>query len=419
MTRLATTWLVYHLTHSALLLGIVSFAGQIVSFALGPFAGVWVERLNRRNLLVWTQAAAAAQSLALAALTLAHVITLGEIIALTAFQGLINAFDMPGRQSFLVQMVDDRNDLSNAIAINSSMANGARLIGPAIAGLVIGAARRRLVFPDRRRQLLCRDRILAADAHPAFGYPAPRDQHARANARGLELRLHISTHPQHPSAVCAHQPDGLLLRRAAADLCGPGTARRGDYPRLADGGFGNWCACVGAFPRGPQVGSRAYTHASGRGRGARRRADSVRPVAYVVVVACADGVRRLRPVAGRFRQQHHHPVASARRQTRPRDELLHHGLLRRGAVRQPAGWRSGSPDRSAPHRHDYRRVLCRRLAMVHARTAESQSGHPADLPGDGSAARSGRDVAECSGHAGPVVASGDCPLARERVAVSS
>jgi MFS family permease len=139
MTRLATGWLVYRLTHSALLLGVVSFAGQIVSFALGPFAGVWVERLNRRKLLVWTQAAAAVQSLAMAALTLSHAITLWEIITLTALQGLINAFDMPARQSFLVQMVEDRNDLSNAIAINSSMANGARLIGPAIAGLVVGA----------------------------------------------------------------------------------------------------------------------------------------------------------------------------------------------------------------------------------------------------------------------------------------
>jgi MFS family permease len=139
MTRLATTWLVYNLTHSALLLGLVTFSGQIVSFLLGPFAGVWVERLNRRKLLLWTQALAALQSLGLAVLTLAHVINLWEIIALTAMQGMINAFDMPGRQSFLVQMVDDRQDLSNAIAINSSMANGARLIGPAIAGLVIGA----------------------------------------------------------------------------------------------------------------------------------------------------------------------------------------------------------------------------------------------------------------------------------------
>jgi MFS family permease len=137
MTRLATTWLVYHLTHSALLLGIVSFAGQIVSFALGPFAGVWVDRLDRRRLLMVTQAAAAVQSLAMAALTLAHIIALWEIIALTALQGVINAFDAPCRQSFLVQMIDDRGDLSNAVAINSSMANGARLIGPAIAGLVI------------------------------------------------------------------------------------------------------------------------------------------------------------------------------------------------------------------------------------------------------------------------------------------
>jgi MFS family permease len=139
MTKLATTWLVYRLSHSALLLGLVSFAGQIISFLLGPFAGVWVERLPRRKLLVWTQAAAAVQSLAMAALTLAHVINVWEIIALTALQGAINALDTPGRQSFLIQMVEDRNDLSNAIAINSSMQNGARLIGPSVAGLVIAA----------------------------------------------------------------------------------------------------------------------------------------------------------------------------------------------------------------------------------------------------------------------------------------
>src|SRR6202046_3843304 len=139
MTRVATSWLVYRLTSSALLLGIVGFAGQIITFLVAPFAGVLIERLDRRKLIVWTQAAAAVQSLALAVLTLAHVITLTEIIALTALQGLINAFDMPARQAFLVQMVEDRTDLGNAIAINSSMANGARLIGPAIAGLVIGA----------------------------------------------------------------------------------------------------------------------------------------------------------------------------------------------------------------------------------------------------------------------------------------
>jgi MFS family permease len=139
MTRVATSWLVYRLTGSALLLGVVGFAGQIPTFILAPFAGVLVDRLNRRNLLVWTQVLAGIQSLALAALTLAKVITIHEIIALSAFQGLINAFDMPGRQSFLVQMVEDKQDLGNAIALNSSIVNMARLIGPALAGLVIAA----------------------------------------------------------------------------------------------------------------------------------------------------------------------------------------------------------------------------------------------------------------------------------------
>jgi MFS family permease len=139
MTRVATGWLVYRLTGSALVLGLVSFAGQIPTFLLAPFAGVLVDRLNRRNLLVWTQVLAAVQSLGLAALTLAKVITIHEILALSIFQGLINAFDMPGRQSFLVQMVDDKQDLQNAIALNSSMVNLARLAGPALAGLIIAA----------------------------------------------------------------------------------------------------------------------------------------------------------------------------------------------------------------------------------------------------------------------------------------
>lgn len=139
MTRLATSWLVYRLTHSPLMLGLVSFSGQFLSFLVGPFAGVWVERLNRRKLLLWTQAAGGLQSLALAVLTLSGAIRLWEIIALVALQGLINAFDMPGRQSFLSLMVEDRSDLGNAIAINSSMANGARLIGPAIAGALVAS----------------------------------------------------------------------------------------------------------------------------------------------------------------------------------------------------------------------------------------------------------------------------------------
>ncbi len=139
MTRIATSWLVYRLTKSALLLGTVSFAGQIPTFLFAPFAGVLVDRLDRRQVLVWTQTLAMIQSFALAALTLSGHITVGWILALAVMQGVINAFDMPGRQAFMVQMVGDRADLGNAIAINSSMVNVARLIGPSLAGLVIAA----------------------------------------------------------------------------------------------------------------------------------------------------------------------------------------------------------------------------------------------------------------------------------------
>src|SRR5579863_7453519 len=139
MTRVATSWLVYRLTKSPLLLGTVGFAGQIPTFLLAPLAGVIVDRIDRRTLLVWTQALAMLQSLVLAWLTLTHRINIPEVLVLSVMQGFINSFDMPDRQSFMIQMVEEKADLSNAIAINSSMVNTARLIGPSLAGLLIAA----------------------------------------------------------------------------------------------------------------------------------------------------------------------------------------------------------------------------------------------------------------------------------------
>jgi MFS family permease len=140
MTRVATSWLVYRLTHSSLLLGVVGFAGQIPTFILAPFAGVIVDRIDRRVLLVWTQVLAMIQSLVLAWLTLTHRINIPEVLGLSVMQGLINAFDMPARQSFMVKMIEDKADLSNAIAINSSMVNVARLVGPSLAGILIAVS---------------------------------------------------------------------------------------------------------------------------------------------------------------------------------------------------------------------------------------------------------------------------------------
>jgi MFS family permease len=140
MTRVATAWLVYRLTGSALLLGTISFAGQIPTFLFAPLAGVVVDRIDRRKVLVWTQALSMAQSLALAGLTLSGHITIPILLALSVLQGIVNAFDMPGRQAFMVTMVEDRGDLSNAIAINSSMVNMARLVGPSLAGMLIAVS---------------------------------------------------------------------------------------------------------------------------------------------------------------------------------------------------------------------------------------------------------------------------------------
>jgi MFS family permease len=139
LTKVATAWLVYRLTGSAWLLGIVGFAGQIPTFLLAPLAGVLVDRWDRRRVLFATQTLAMLQSALLAGLTLGGYIRVWEIVVLNVLQGLIDAFDMPARQSMVVQMVDDRADLPNAIALNSSIVNGARLFGPAIAGVLIAA----------------------------------------------------------------------------------------------------------------------------------------------------------------------------------------------------------------------------------------------------------------------------------------
>ena len=137
VTRIATSWLVYRLTGSELLLGVVAFCSQVPLLILAPIAGVLVDRWDRHRILVITQILSAVQSAVLAVLALTHVITVAEVIVLQLVQGVINSFDTPARQSFVVEMVEDREDLPNAIALNSSMINASRIIGPSIGGLLI------------------------------------------------------------------------------------------------------------------------------------------------------------------------------------------------------------------------------------------------------------------------------------------
>lgn len=136
MQNIAQAWLVYRLTNSAFLLGLVGFAGQIPVFLCAPIGGMVADRWNRHRVVIGTQTASMILAFILAALTLLRIVTVWEIMVLAMLLGMVNSFDIPARQSFLIDMVG-REDLMNAIALNSSMFNGARVIGPAIAGLLV------------------------------------------------------------------------------------------------------------------------------------------------------------------------------------------------------------------------------------------------------------------------------------------
>jgi MFS family permease len=137
MQQVAMSWLVYRLTGSALLLGTVGFCSQIPTFVTAPVAGVLADRTNRRRLLIATQSTAMMQAFLLSYFVISGTIQVWQIIVLSLLLGVVNGFDIPIRQSFVIDMVEERNSLANAIALNSSMVNAARLIGPSVAGLLI------------------------------------------------------------------------------------------------------------------------------------------------------------------------------------------------------------------------------------------------------------------------------------------
>ncbi len=146
MQRVAMSWLVYRLTGSALLLGVVNFSGQAPTLLFTPFAGVIADRYDRHRLLVATQVMAMVQAALMAVLVLADVIAVWHLVLLSLFLGIVNAFDTPFRQALIVEIIEDREDLGNAIALNSSMMNGARLLGPSIAGILIASVGEGMCF---------------------------------------------------------------------------------------------------------------------------------------------------------------------------------------------------------------------------------------------------------------------------------
>lgn len=138
MQNVAQAWLVYRLTGSSVLLGAIGFSGQIPVFLMSPLGGIVADRRSRHRVVIATQTASMLLAFALAALTLTHTVRIWHIFALSALLGIVNAFDIPARQSFIVEMVG-RADLMNAIALNSSMFNASRVVGPAIAGILVAS----------------------------------------------------------------------------------------------------------------------------------------------------------------------------------------------------------------------------------------------------------------------------------------
>ena len=379
MTRIATSWLVYRLTGSAWLLGMVSFMGQIPTFLLAPFAGVWVDRLNKRKVLVWTQALAAVQSLALAALTLTHRVTIADILALSAFQGLINAFDMPGRQAFMVEMVEDKRDLGNAIALNSSIVNLARLIGPSLAGVVIALYGEGWCFlVDGISYFAVIASLLAMKLRP-LQMPPREDTLFQQLQEGWQY-------------VSDFLPiRNLLLLFAIISLMGmPYTVLMPVFASevLHGGphtlGFLMAAAGVGALAAAVLLAARKSVKGLLRmvpivGGALRRRAHRLWAFARPVAVARAHAGSGLRHDAGHGRQQHDHSDACPRRQARPRDELLHYGVCRHGAFRQPACRRPRARYQCFLDCRDYRSVLHPWRGVVLASAEGGSRRHTPDL----------------------------------------
>jgi MFS family permease len=146
MQSVAMSWLVYRMTGSALLLGIVAFAAQIPTFVFSPFTGVFADRYNRHKIIIVTQVLSMIQAGILAVLTLSGHITVWQIVALGFFLGCVNSVDIPARQSFLIEMVEKKEVLGNAIALNSAMFNASRLIGPTLAGIIVAVAGEGICF---------------------------------------------------------------------------------------------------------------------------------------------------------------------------------------------------------------------------------------------------------------------------------
>ena len=368
------------------MLGLVGFAAQIPTFIASPVAGVLTDRWNRHRTLLLTQSLAMIHALVMAVLAVTGLITVWQIVLLAVVLGLINAFDMPTRQAFLIDMIEDRAHLGNAIALNSSMFNGARLIGPSLAGFLIALWGEGACF-----LLNAVSYVAVLIALGAMRVP-PRTANAKAGRILHGLKEGVAYAFGFPPirtilllvalVSLTAMPLAVLMPVLAGDVLhgGPGTLGL----LTAASGLG---ALAGAVLGVAQEHRRTRPvdgrddWAVGRGHCCRR---VLHEVGTLAGAAELDGLRHDRSVG----RQQHHPANHCRRgQTGPGDELLYHGVHGHGAAGKPIGRRTGQQHRHAVDAGNLWTGLPRRSAGLCGPTVRAAEDHPAHLCPGGCASR--------------------------------
>lgn len=251
MQQIAMVWLAYRLTDSVAMLGLVGFASQIPILLFGALAGVWNDRLDRRRLLMATQCLAMAQALVLFALTATHSVAPAAIVVLAFLLGCINAVDMPARQAFVAQLVEDKADLANAIGLNSLLMNASRFVGPTLAGLIVATAGEAACFLINALSYLAALAALATIRVAAR--PRPRPQPVLAALR--EGLAYAFSHPRIrlPLLMVAGfsffvTPYAILMPAFARDVFAGGADTYGFL--IGSAGVGSLCAALFLALRG-------------------------------------------------------------------------------------------------------------------------------------------------------------------------
>ena len=387
MQQVAMIWLVYRLSNSAFLLGLVGFCSQIPSFFLAPVAGVFTDRWNLHRTILLTQSLAMCQAMMLAVLTLTGTVAVWHVLALSVCMGLITAFDIPARQAFLIQMVEGRENLTNAIGLNSSMFNGARLVGPAIAGFLIAVVGEGVCFLLNALSYVAVLAALLAMRLPpqaaakppqhvlheliegfryAFGFLPIREILmilALVNLAAMPLTVLL---PVFATNVLQGGPDTLGLLTAAMGL-GALMGALSLASRKSVLGLGRQIAWASAL-FGLSLIAFSFSH--------------VLWLSMLLLVSqwiCRDD--------GNGGQQHDPANHRGRRQTRPGDELLRDGFPGRGSVGKPVGGQSGQSPGGGPRRATRRNHVYHGFDGFRLAFACPAEDRPADLSADWDSAR--------------------------------